>query len=65
MLVARKITNLTFNIFTIKDNDKKYLFSSISSNRLFRMDDYWQASVFESVQEEMYLHFGDNAVEEI
>ena len=61
MFVARKVTNLAFVLYCVRESgDRLYLHNSLNEIKLFSSVDYWQASIFESVQEELYLRLGED-----
>ena len=50
VFVARKIVNLTFSFYYIKDDLKNYLHYGLNEAKIFAQLDYWKGSAFESIQ---------------
>ena len=48
--VARKLVNLTFSFYYIKDELKNYLHYGLNEAKIFSQLDYWKSSAFESIQ---------------
>lgn len=62
--MARKIVNLTFSFYTLRDDQKYYLHQSLNDFRLIKQVDFWKATILESIQEELFTHLSNYEEEE-